>query len=89
MTQVAQGLRAEANRPQAPTTAAGPRPLLCVDGLTLQYRTRDSLVTATYRVSFDVLPSDRYVILGPSGCGKSTLLKAVGGYIRRSRARSG
>jgi NitT/TauT family transport system ATP-binding protein len=33
-------------------------------------------------VSFDVLASDRYVILGPSGCGKSTLLKAVGGYIR-------
>ena len=25
---------------------------------------------------------------GPSGCGKSTLLKAVGGYMRRSRARS-
>jgi NitT/TauT family transport system ATP-binding protein len=33
-------------------------------------------------VSFDVLESDRFVVLGPSGCGKSTLLKAVGGYIR-------
>jgi len=39
-------------------------------------------VTATYRVSFNVLESDRFVILGPSGCGKSTLLKAVGGYIK-------
>jgi NitT/TauT family transport system ATP-binding protein len=58
------------------------RPLLSVEGLTLQYRTRESLVTATYRVSFEVLASDRYVILGPSGCGKSTLLKAVGGYIK-------
>ena len=40
-----------------------------------------TLVTAVYRVDFDVLRSDRYVVLGPSGCGKSTLLKAVGGYI--------
>ena len=57
-------------------------PLLQVDGATLQYRTKESLVTATYRVSFSVLKSDRYVILGPSGCGKSTILKAVGGYVR-------
>jgi NitT/TauT family transport system ATP-binding protein len=57
-------------------------PLLQVNGVTLQYRTRDHLVTATWRVSFDVLHSDRFVILGPSGCGKSTLLKAVGGYIK-------
>jgi NitT/TauT family transport system ATP-binding protein len=57
-------------------------PLLSVKGVTLQYRTRDHLVTATYRVTFDVYRSDRFVILGPSGCGKSTLLKAVGGFIR-------
>ena len=57
-------------------------PLLRVDGVTLQYATKDHVTTATYRVSFDVLPSDRFVILGPSGCGKSTILKAVGGYIR-------
>jgi NitT/TauT family transport system ATP-binding protein len=56
-------------------------PLLQVSGATLQYKTREHLVTATYRVSFDVLPSDRFVLLGPSGCGKSTLLKAVGGYM--------
>ena len=55
--------------------------LLQVSGVTLQYKTREHLVTATYRVSFDVLPSDRFVLLGPSGCGKSTLLKAVGGYM--------
>jgi sulfonate transport system ATP-binding protein len=60
----------------------GAAPILAVKGVTLQYRTRDHLVTATYRVSFDIYRSDRYVILGPSGCGKSTLLKAVGGYIR-------
>jgi NitT/TauT family transport system ATP-binding protein len=56
--------------------------MLAVRGVTLQYRTKDHLVTATYRVSFSVSESDRFVVLGPSGCGKSTLLKAVGGYIR-------
>jgi len=61
--------------------AAAAQPLLQVQGVTLQYKTREHLVTATYRVSFDVYPSDRFVLLGPSGCGKSTLLKAVGGYI--------
>ena len=60
---------------------AGEHPLLSVKGVTLQYKTRDSLVTATYRVDFDVRRSDRFILLGPSGCGKSTLLKAVGGYI--------
>jgi NitT/TauT family transport system ATP-binding protein len=57
-------------------------PLLEVRGVTLQYKTKDHLVTATYRVDFDVYRSDRFVILGPSGCGKSTLLKAVGGYLK-------
>ncbi len=58
-----------------------PTPLLDVRGVTLQYKTREHLVTATWRVDFQVFRSDRYVLLGPSGCGKSTLLKAVGGYI--------
>ena len=57
-------------------------PLLSVDGVTLQYKTRDRLVTATYRVSFEVYPGDRFVLLGPSGCGKSTLLKGVAGFIK-------
>jgi NitT/TauT family transport system ATP-binding protein len=56
-------------------------PPLRVAGVTLQYRADDRLVTAAYRVSFDVLRSDRFVVLGPSGCGKSTLLKAIGGYV--------
>jgi len=57
-------------------------PLLDVKGVTLQYKTRDHLVTATYRVDFEVYDADRFILLGPSGCGKSTLLKAVGGYMR-------
>ncbi len=57
------------------------QPLLEVAGVTLQYKTPDHLVTATYRVDFTVYPGDRFILLGPSGCGKSTLLKAVGGYL--------
>ncbi len=61
--------------------AAMAAPLLDVAGVTLQYKTARHLVTATYRVNFQVLRSDRFILLGPSGCGKSTLLKAVGGYM--------
>ena len=55
--------------------------LLTVDNVTLQYKTPQHLVTATYKVGFTVQESERYVILGPSGCGKSTLLKAIGGFM--------
>ena len=34
----------------APETSPGAAPLLDVDGVTLQYKTREHLVTATYRV---------------------------------------
>ena len=68
-------------QPAATPPQQDPAPLLQVRGVTLQYKTRDHLVTATYRVDFEVLRSDRFVLLGPSGCGKSTLLKAVGGYL--------
>jgi len=55
---------------------------LQVEGVTLQYSTNGQLTTATYRVSFEVKRSERFVLLGPSGCGKSTLLKAVGGFTK-------
>src|SRR6516162_5372816 len=68
--------------PHSTSTAdEGRTPLLHVSGVTLQYKTEQHLVTATYRVSFEVFRADRFVVLGPSGCGKSTLLKAVGGYM--------
>jgi NitT/TauT family transport system ATP-binding protein len=64
------------------TGADATAPLLEASGVTLQYKTKDHLVTATYRVSFNIHASDRFIILGPSGCGKSTLLKAAGGYLQ-------
>ena len=66
---------------------AASAPLLSLEGVTLRFRTKDHFVTATYRVSFTLFPSDRFVVLGPSGCGKSTLLKAVGGYIQPTEGR--
>ena len=60
----------------------GVKPVLSAKDVTLQYKTKDHLVTATYRVSFDVYPADRFVLLGPSGCGKSTLLKGVAGFMK-------
>jgi NitT/TauT family transport system ATP-binding protein len=57
-------------------------PLLAVDNDTLQYKTEQHLVTATYRVGFEVREGERFVLLGPSGCGKSTLLKAVAGFMQ-------
>jgi NitT/TauT family transport system ATP-binding protein len=56
-------------------------PLLVVDDVTLQYKTAEHLVTATWRVGFEVFAGERFVVLGPSGCGKSTLLKAVAGFM--------
>lgn len=68
-----------ADRKSATGTA---KPILEVDGVTLQYKTKEHLITATYRVSFDVFSADRFVLLGPSGCGKSTLLKGIAGYMK-------
>jgi NitT/TauT family transport system ATP-binding protein len=58
------------------------RPLLAVDGVSLEYRTPLSVVRATHRVSFDVHAAERFVLLGASGCGKSTLLKAIAGFLQ-------
>ncbi len=66
---------------EMPRHGNGDKPLLEVKEVTLQYKTKESLVTATYKVSFDVYQGDRFVLLGPSGCGKSTMLKGVGGFI--------
>ena len=72
------------NHAQSANKAAAARletALMSVDGVTLQYKTPNHLVTATYRVSVDIHKTDRLVLLGPSGCGKSTLLKAIAGFL--------
>src|SRR5262249_50445783 len=79
----APGERAMATK-AAPARARNPAdaaPLLVVDDVTLQYKTDRSLVTATWKVGFEVYAGERFVVLGPSGCGKSTLLKAIAGFM--------
>src|SRR5262249_353473 len=56
--------------------------VLSLKDVTLRYQTDTSVVTAAYRVSFDVFQGDRFILLGASGCGKSSLLKAVGGFLK-------
>src|SRR6266568_4808594 len=63
------------------------KPLLDVQGVTIQYKTTEQLVTAIWNVGFQAHRSDRLILLGPSGCGKSTLLKAVGGYLTPTEGR--
>jgi hypothetical protein len=55
-------------RPASARDVATPVPsaaLLRVDGVTLQYKTADHVVTATYRVGFDVHEQDRFVCARP------------------------
>jgi len=70
------------HEPVPPKSGGAASPLLDVKDVTLQYKTREHLVTATWRVSFQVHRGDRFVLLGPSGCGKSTLLKGVAGFMK-------
>ena len=56
-------------------------PLLAVDKVSIEYKTRDRRVRATHRASFEVHEAERSILLGASGCGKSTLLKAIAGFI--------
>jgi NitT/TauT family transport system ATP-binding protein len=65
----------------SPGNGTKERPLLVADQVTLQYKTQNHLVTATWKVSFEVHQGDRYVLLGPSGCGKSSLLKSIAGFL--------
>jgi NitT/TauT family transport system ATP-binding protein len=64
-----------------PHTTPAAAPLLVVEDVTLQYKTDRSLVTATWKVGFEVHAAERFVLLGPSGCGKSSLLKAIAGFL--------
>src|SRR5947208_17135213 len=50
--------------PGTDKTADTRAPLLAVENVTLQYKTEHHLVTATWRVGFEVYEGERFVLLG-------------------------
>ncbi|SFZ86363.1 oligopeptide transport system ATP-binding protein [Devosia enhydra] len=57
-------------------------PLLEVDGLVTEFRTRGGVLRAVDKVSFSVLPGETLALVGESGCGKSatalSLMRLIG-----------
>ena len=62
-------------------------PHILIEKLTLQYRTKSSVVAALDAVSMDIPPRSFVSIVGPSSCGKTTLLKVLSGVLRATRGR--
>src|SRR5689334_2395651 len=64
-------------------TALDPtKPLLTVRDLEVEYRTRNGIVKAVDKVSFDIWPNEVFGLAGESGCGKSTIAHAVTRILR-------
>ncbi|SOD95574.1 ABC transporter ATP-binding protein [Blastococcus haudaquaticus] len=61
----------------APATAAGPPPLLQLDGVDFGYPDGTPVLRG---VSFDVPAGSRVALVGPSGAGKSTILALIEGF---------
>lgn len=61
----------------APRAQAGNDPLLSVNDLVVEYRTKRGAVRAVDHVSFDIFPNEVLGLAGESGCGKTTIAHAV------------
>jgi oligopeptide transport system ATP-binding protein len=57
------------------------RPLLAVDDLAVEFRTRDGVIRAVDGVSYTLDPGETLAILGESGSGKSVSAQAVLGIL--------
>lgn len=56
-------------------------PLLEVNDLTVQYKTKSGAITAVSDASFSIDSSDYFGLVGESGCGKSTIVNAILGAL--------
>lgn len=64
-----------------PAGAPGGGPILAVEGLQVEFRTRDEVVHAVNGVSFAVRRGETFALLGESGSGKSVTAQAVLGIL--------
>ena len=55
----------------------GPRPLVEIRDLTVNFVSREATVAAVNGVSFDVLPGEVLCIIGESGSGKSVTMRSI------------
>ena len=63
------------------------RPILQVDRVVKQFKTRTGSLTALEPTSFSMEVRELVNIVGPSGCGKSTLLHIAGGLTEPTSGR--
>jgi oligopeptide transport system ATP-binding protein len=59
----------------------GDQPLLAVDNLHVEFRTRQGVVRAVNGVSYSVNPGETLAVLGESGSGKSVTAQAIMGIL--------
>jgi peptide/nickel transport system ATP-binding protein len=60
------------------------KPLLKIDGLCVEFKTRDGVVKALDQVTLDVRPGEVVGVVGESGSGKSVLAYALTGLLDRA-----
>jgi peptide/nickel transport system ATP-binding protein len=58
-------------------TATGNEPLLKMNDLQVEYRTKRGAVRAVDHVSFEIFPNEVVGLAGESGCGKTTIAHAI------------
>lgn len=56
------------------------RPILEIDGVSMEYLSSDGPVTALEGVCLAIAEGDFVCLVGPSGCGKTTLLRIIAGF---------
>jgi peptide/nickel transport system ATP-binding protein len=70
--------------PPSPPHPLTPSPLLAVEDLTVEFRTRSGVVKALEAVSFALQPGETVGIVGESGSGKSVTAFTLMGVLDRA-----